>query len=47
MSSQDSFEIPENAVPDDVFETPRFEMERFGRYIKIDTTGRGVASRTH
>lgn len=37
MSSQYSYEIPDNAVPDEVFETPLFKMERFGRYIKINT----------
>lgn len=30
--------IPQNAVPDEVFETPLFKMERFGRYIHINTS---------
>jgi hypothetical protein len=30
--------IPQNAVPDEVFETPLFKMERFGRRLRIDTS---------
>jgi hypothetical protein len=30
--------IPQNAAPDEVFETPLFKMERFGRYIQINTS---------
>ncbi|HWY20240.1 MAG TPA: hypothetical protein VNX26_03415 [Candidatus Acidoferrum sp.] len=30
--------IPQNAVPDEVFETPLFKMERFGRHVRINTS---------
>jgi len=35
-SSQGDHRIPQNAVPDEVFETPLFKMERFGRYIHLN-----------
>lgn len=30
--------IPQNAAPDEVFETPLFKMERFGRQLRINTS---------